>query len=447
MFFGTGVSLPHSTPYIITGVFWAGYGSWTAVDSSAKGLRPKTQKLGRFFCGSKLFWPNLHWIFPSKHPRHPPFLELWKATKKVSLVRISTCHYKLCSPGNARTTSINRTFFQRVGSCNNSYLGSGFAAQSSGLPFRKHNVTRFSGGCANMARWFHISLEETLGAWDGLRLLISPERKPFLMTCVRCRRIASCWWHGECSYHRWNLRPTSSFLWGLLAAIVYRLHPRSRQHAESWKVIQKELMLSSEKHVGQSLGNCLGMLSCTREMGDPCKGRDHVHDINSTIPGARNQKAQRLNQWNAGMKLWAGRLFSMFQQACWDVVPNQPPGLLGSGHACAASLICNKARIRKEALRNRWLNMLNLGTYSKKAGLGINSWFSGNIFTKNAKGGEELWKHRMPWKVRYVNSTFNKKSLYAICGIVWPVPHSTAFQTPQHLHCCLGFLHQVANQK
>ena len=116
-----------------------------------------------------------------------------ESNTKVSLVRISSCHFQLCSPGNARTTSINRTFFQRVGSCNNSYLGSGFAAQSSGLPFRKHNVTRFSGGCANMARWFHISLEETLGAWDGLRLLISPERKPFLMTCVRCRRIASCW--------------------------------------------------------------------------------------------------------------------------------------------------------------------------------------------------------------------------------------------------------------
>ena len=83
-----------------------------------------------------------------------PFLELWKATQKYHWSEFRRVMKQLCSPGNARTTSINRTFFQRVGSCNNSYLGSGFAAQSSGLPFRKHDVTRFSGGCANMARWF-----------------------------------------------------------------------------------------------------------------------------------------------------------------------------------------------------------------------------------------------------------------------------------------------------
>ena len=54
--------------------------------------------------------------------------------------------------------------------------------------------------------------------------------------------------------------------------------------------------LAGEKHLGRNLGNRLGMLSCKRKMRDPCKGRDDIHDINSAIPGARNQKAQRLNQ-------------------------------------------------------------------------------------------------------------------------------------------------------
>lgn len=161
---------------------------WTARQKDC-GQRPRSW--GDFFAGQNCFGQICTELTANIDVCSIP--GALESNTKVSLVRISTCHFQLCSPGNARTTSINRTFFQRVGSCNNSYLGSGFAAQSSGLPFRKHNVTRFSGGCANMARWFHISLEETLGPWDGLRLLISPERKPFLMTCVRCRRIASCW--------------------------------------------------------------------------------------------------------------------------------------------------------------------------------------------------------------------------------------------------------------
>lgn len=123
---------------------------WTARQKDC-GQRPRSW--GDFFAGQNCFGQTAL-NFSQQTSTSSSIPGALESNTKVSLVRISTCHHKLCSPGNARTTSINRTFFQRVCSCNNSYLGSGFAAQSSGLPFRKHNVTRFSGGCANMARWF-----------------------------------------------------------------------------------------------------------------------------------------------------------------------------------------------------------------------------------------------------------------------------------------------------
>ena len=85
MFFGIGVSLTHSTPYIITGVLGR-LCSWTAVDSSAKGLRPRPRSCGDW-AGQNCFGQTaLNWQQTSCIPG------ALESNKNVSLVRISTCH-------------------------------------------------------------------------------------------------------------------------------------------------------------------------------------------------------------------------------------------------------------------------------------------------------------------------------------------------------------------
>ena len=157
------------------------------------------------------------------------------------------------------------------------------------------------------------------------------------------------------------------------------------------------------------------------------------------------QEIKRHKDWINEMPAWNCELVAF--SACSNrhvgmSSPTNPPGLLGSGHACAASLICNKARIRKEALRNRWLNMWIWGHIQKRQGRDRYQTvdFLETCSQRMPKGARNY--ENIECTEKYVMSILlsTKNHCMLFVGSSDPKTHSTAFQTPQHLHCCLGVL-------